>query len=683
MKAFCSFVAASLLLGGLYLSSIYNYLLFHSLAEIFSIVIACGIFITAWNSRRFLNNDYLLFIGISYLFIASLDLIHTFAYSGMNIFRGYGNNLPTQLWIAARYMEGLSLFIAPLILRRKINPGLIFLIYTAATFVLIASIFEWNIFPDCFVEGTGLTPFKKGSEFVISLILLSAIGLLLRNREHFQRTVLQWLVLSIGFTIASELAFTFYVHVYGLSNLIGHYFKILSFYFIYKAIIETGLSKPYDLLFRQLKQSEARYREGEARFKLLSETAGLLMASRDPQKIVNELCSRLLEHLDCQVFFNYVVDKKAKRLRLNAYAGIPEVEARNLEWMDFGADVCGCIARDGVRVVADDICPTPCPRTELVKSFGIQAYACHPLNAQGKIIGTLSFGTKTRTRFSPQDLELMKTVTDQVAVAMQRVGLIGELRNSRDELEVRVRERTAELNSRNKELQDFVFLTSHDLQEPLRKIQVFGDLLSEKFRGAIGEKGLDYLSRMRDAAARMQDLLKSLLSYSRLTTGENMIERVELAKAVEEALLNLDIQIKETDAKIEIDELPVIEVDYSQAVLLFQNLIANALKFHKELEPPRVKIHAALVENGSSGEGEYEIRVEDNGIGFDEKYLEKVFTPFQRLHRRDEYEGLGIGVPICKKIAERHGGTLTARSTPGKGSTFIVTLPVNHKAVLH
>ena len=248
-----------LTLVGLYLSSLYNYLLFHSIAELFSIIIACGIFMIAWNSRQFIHNNYLLFIGVAYLFVGGLDLVHTLGYKGLAIFKGYETNLATQLWIAARYTESLSLLIAPLFFRRRLRTGLILLGYSALFVLLLLSIFYWEIFPVCFVEGTGLTPFKKISEYVISFILLASIGLLFKNRQEFDRTVLRWVIGSIVLTVVSELCFTFYIHAYGLSNLIGHYFKILSFYFIYKAIIETGLAKPYDLLFRDIKRSEERY----------------------------------------------------------------------------------------------------------------------------------------------------------------------------------------------------------------------------------------------------------------------------------------------------------------------------------------------------------------------------------------------------------------------------------------
>ncbi len=255
-KKYVYFLTGILVFFGLYLTSHYSYLLFHSLAEIFSIVVACGIFIVAWNSRRFLDNNYLLFIGIAYLFVGGLDLIHTLAYKGMGVFQGYETNLATQLWIATRYVQSLSLFIAPFFFPRKLKINLVFLGYTVVVSLLLMSIFYWNIFPVCFIEGVGLTSFKKISEYIISLILLASIFLLLKNRREFEREVLQWVVWSIIVTIVSELAFTFYIDAYGFSNLIGHFFEILAFYFIYKAIIETGLRRPYDLLFRDLKQKE-------------------------------------------------------------------------------------------------------------------------------------------------------------------------------------------------------------------------------------------------------------------------------------------------------------------------------------------------------------------------------------------------------------------------------------------
>jgi diguanylate cyclase (GGDEF)-like protein len=243
------------ILFGLFLTGLYSYLLFHSLAEIFSIVIGCSIFILAWNSRRRLDNDFLLFLGIAYLFVSVLDLMHTLAYKGMGVFPGYDADLSTQLWIVARYVQALSMLLSPLFLRRKLNVYLTFLGYGVVTSLLLWTIFA-RTFPACFVEGVGLTPFKKASEYIISLIFVASAVVLFRKREAFDPKVMSWLIGSLVLTIGAELIFTFYISVYDFSNLLGHFFKIVAFYLIYKAITEMGLEKPHRLLFRNLKQSE-------------------------------------------------------------------------------------------------------------------------------------------------------------------------------------------------------------------------------------------------------------------------------------------------------------------------------------------------------------------------------------------------------------------------------------------
>jgi PAS domain S-box-containing protein len=186
----------------------------------------------------------------------------------------------------------------------------------------------------------------------------------------------------------------------------------------------------------EFRRSREALQRSEARFRLLSGTAGRLLATEDPQGLIEELCRDVMEHLDCQTFFNFMVDERAGRLRLNASAGIPEAEVLKLEWLDYGVAVCGCVARDGVRMIAEDIFHTPDVRTELVKSYGIQAYCCHPLKAGDRLIGTLSFGTKTRMRFTPEEVELMQVVADQVAVAMQRVQARQEITESSRRLQL-------------------------------------------------------------------------------------------------------------------------------------------------------------------------------------------------------------------------------------------------------
>lgn len=247
--------------AGLYYISLYNYLLFHTLIEGFTIVVACCIFVIAWNSRKFAENSYLLFLGIAYLFIAGMDAIHTLSYTGMGLFLGYDSNLPTQLWIIARYMESFSFLVAAVFIKRNINPGLTFAGYSIISIILLASIFQFNIFPDCFIEGVGLTTFKVLSEYTISLILLFSAIILFKNKNEFDPKVSNLILIAIMLTILTELTFTFYIDVYGFSNMVGHFLKLASFILIYQAIVITGISQPYNLIFRDLQKNEKKLKE--------------------------------------------------------------------------------------------------------------------------------------------------------------------------------------------------------------------------------------------------------------------------------------------------------------------------------------------------------------------------------------------------------------------------------------
>ena len=249
-------VAGAVSLAGLYVLSRVNYLLFHSSVEAFSIVIAFAIFAIAWNSRRMMDSSYLLFIGIACLFVGGVDLLHTLAYKGMGVFPEQGSNLATQLWIATRYMLSISFLAALFFANRKFRPSLVIAGYTVVTALLFGSIFYWGNFPTAFTEGVGLTPFKVASEYVISLILLCAIYLLIRKRSEFSGNVVKLMASAMAVAIAAEMSFTLYTDVYGIANMIGHLLTVVSFYLIYKALIETGLTKPYDLLFHNMKQNE-------------------------------------------------------------------------------------------------------------------------------------------------------------------------------------------------------------------------------------------------------------------------------------------------------------------------------------------------------------------------------------------------------------------------------------------
>jgi PAS domain S-box-containing protein len=240
-----------------------------------------------------------------------------------------------------------------------------------------------------------------------------------------------------------------------------------------------------------------------------------------------------------------------------------------------------------------------------------------------------------------------------------------------EQAEIALQAYATKLEQSNRDLQEFAYVASHDLQEPLRKVLAFSDLLIDQYGTTLDETGHDYLNRMQGASQRMQTLISDLLNFSRVETRAQPFTEVDLNIVAQVVVSDLENSIERTQGRVEIGKLPTIEVDPTQMYQLLENLIGNALKFRHTGGSPLVKVSAKI--NGDA----CQISIEDNGIGFDIQYLDRIFKPFERLHSREEYEGSGMGLAICRRIAERHAGSITATSTPGEGSTFIVTLPVH------
>lgn len=296
-------------------------------------------------------------------------------------------------------------------------------------------------------------------------------------------------------------------------------------------------------------------------------------------------------------------------------------------------------------------------------------------NKQGAVYGIIATGVE---------------ITQQVATHQALLLREEQLRQQSSELDQLVAERTQQLQESiqdlkrsNHNLQQFAYIASHDLQEPLRKVQQFGDLLQNQYRTELGP-GVTYLERMQQAAYRMSSLIRDLLTYSRISTQRDTSRPVSLTTIVEGVVQNVALLIQETGAAIELGDLPEVAGDASQLEQLFQNLLSNALKFRKPGVAPLIHIRSSRVLAGDLPQefrpqravsSYYRIDVVDNGIGFEEKYLDRIFTVFQRLHGKNEYAGTGIGLAIGEKVVTNHGGWLTAQSQPGHGATFQVYLP--------
>ncbi|MBT8508342.1 hypothetical protein AZH53_07980 [Methanomicrobiaceae archaeon CYW5] len=320
--------------------SLYNYLLFHTITELFIILIAGVMFIIAWNTRRYLNNNYLLFLGIGYFFIAVIELLHTLAYTGMNIFTGYGTNLATQLWVAARLLEAVVLLIAPFMLSRRLHPYREFLIFGVVTTGIIVAVFVTGTFPICYIEGEGLTLFKVVCEYLIIVLLLGALVLLWKKQASFEPIIFRLLAASIFFTIAAEVFFTLYLNVYGFANLLGHLLTLVSFALVYRAIVVSALQRPFDLIFRDLARSEQdvrRERDRVAQYLNIAEVILLAFDTRGVTTLINRKGSELLGLTPAEIigkdwFATYVPEdqREEARKRLSAaMSGSAEIPAHS------------------------------------------------------------------------------------------------------------------------------------------------------------------------------------------------------------------------------------------------------------------------------------------------------------------------------------------------------------------
>lgn len=332
---------------------------------------------------------------------------------------------------------------------------------------------------------------------------------------------------------------------------------------------------------------------------------------------------------------------------------------------DLGATLCHNTIREqdvyALSKVGDTLATAPPCFGEIVPGSYIGA----PIMLNGAIYGTLSFlSEKARpTTFSISEMDYVRLVAQWVNVTMERQLARAELASYATELE-----------RSNRELQDFAYVASHDLQEPLRKIQTFGNRIEAKYNDTLDEQGLDYLRRMQNAAARMQTLIHDLLALSRVMTTSNDFILTDMNTIVAEVLSDLEIRIEQTGASIEVNDLPDIAADPLQMRQLFQNLIGNALKFIRPDTTPHIQVMASYIDVDKKRM--VEIKVIDNGIGFDEKHAERIFSVFQRLHGKNDYEGTGVGLAICRKITERHKGSIRAARNPDHGATFTVLMPL-------
>ena len=471
---------------------------------------------------------------------------------------------------------------------------------------------------------------------------------------------------------------------------------------------------------RWLKRQQALHRESDQRAqKLLSQLADVTVSEEESRRAQNELKSRLADISQSQTILQQELTERrlaekslaqqAQQLERSKDVLELHVQARTQELQKLqrrnelilnsaGEGICGFDLEGRATFVNPAAAKLTGWKVEQMigKSEPEIFFPAGPKhsgpaaltkNEQGEFLPEQSFYRRDGSTFPVEYVRTPINENGKTVGAVVMFKDITERRLGEDKLA----HKAEELARSNAELEQFAYVASHDLQEPLRKIQAFGDRLKIKCEAVKLEEGRDYLERMQSAAARMQTLINDLLAFSRIIRASQPFTRVDLEAVTREVLGDLEHRIERTKATVQVGKLPMIDADPLQMRQLLQNLIGNALKFHAAGAVPVVKIDAQLVTReqiredavfknppptASPDDKFCALTVQDNGIGFEEQYLEKIFAVFQRLHGRSEYEGTGVGLAVCRRITDRHGGLITAQSKPGEGATFVVILPM-------
>lgn len=397
--------------------SLYSYPLFHVIVEAISVVVAASLFLVLYHTRRLHDNDYLLFVGIGFLFFVLLDVPHTLGYQGIALFPGFDSDLPTQAYIAQRLMLATTFVIAPLFLKRRVRLGFTFVGFGAVTLLVLVSLLVWRNFPPMFIEGEGLTPLKKTLEIVISAIFLVAIAGLWGNRGQFDPRVRTPLMVALACFVGSELSFTLYNDPFGISNLTGHLFQVSAFYFTYRAVLVTSLENPFGVLFRQLSEREQSLTAANESLNALAEIGDTAISSLKVEELAPALLGRLTSVMgaDASALLTYE-DGVLRPLATHGF------ELGDLK-VPFGQGFSGRIAADRRPRYVADIQTDAEIQSQPLREQGIRSVLGVPLTVGERFIGTLQVDWRTHHPYDEADVRLLEIVAVRIALAMRNAQL--------------------------------------------------------------------------------------------------------------------------------------------------------------------------------------------------------------------------------------------------------------------
>lgn len=626
------------------LTSLVNFLLFHTIAELISIIITGGIFVVGWNARYYQQGSFFLILAASSLVTGVLDTVHTLAYEGMNLLVGFDANLPTQLWIAARYLQAGSLLLGLLLSKRELPATPVLLTYFGVGGLAILAILVWQVFPTCYVPGHGLTPFKIASEYVIDGILLASLVVLVRKRAEFDALVWKLLLAGIACTMASELAFIFYVGVYDFSNLVGHLFKIAAFYLSYKAVIVTGLKRPFDVLFHKLSASEQA---------LQQKTQDLSKTNQKLEIIVEDMPGgiAILEPRGRVTFANSLFRQMYETGEGRPLPAVLPVRVSAQPGLILGA----------------------------IQELATQA-------APGRIL----------VEASPETWLQVNTELPRIPGEENPFAIVIQVQDMSSLVKFdQVRKR-------------FVSNVSHELRTPITAIDLSIKNLEKYGKDLSGHQQQQLVRMMSESASVLARMVEDLLVLSRIDAQRLHLhpEWHALEPLVSRVRRQLKPLFKEKAQTLVVDVDPAVQVECDAARMeqVFRILLDNAIKFSPREttitvqgepipgppsrttlpdQPASADPNASttgpdrLASAGQSPPGIEGVRihVRDEGVGIPEKDSARLFERFYRGERETDTLGTGLGLPIAKELVELHGGEISVKSRVGRGTTFTITLP--------
>jgi PAS domain S-box-containing protein len=432
------------------------------------------------------------------------------------------------------------------------------------------------------------------------------------------------------------------VHVYARTIQLSN--RVL-FYTIFQDITER-------------KQAEDEIARRNRELSVLYKVSQGSLQSLDLQIMLDHVTPTMIQELGGTAGGIYVLEPDGVTLTLRSYFGHSEEFVNSVRQLKRGEGISGKAVSEGKPIVLRlDAYPTE-RLTHLVTQSGFQTMVSAPLMAGGEAIGALNLGFREVRTFSPGELRLLETIGQILGTAMQNA-----------QLYTQVQELVSNLERSNAELERFAYVASHDLQEPLRMVTSYLQLLERRYKDKLDGDALEFINYAVDGSNRMKTLISDLLAYSRVGTRGKEFTLIDCEDVLGRVLNTLQVSIEENKAKVTHDPLPKVMADDAQLESLFQNLIGNAIKFHSQKQP---RIHVGVKKD----EKNWVFSVSDNGIGIDPQFFERLFIIFQRLHNREDYPGTGIGLAISKRIVERHNGRIWIESQPKKGSTFFFTLPI-------